>query len=77
MILATVGSIVFARQVIQVSFISYIEANIYLFIYLFEVAKMVSYECIECREFCLLLICDEKFLQIVIFFNLYLEQCRL
>ena len=28
----TVGSIVFARQVIQISFISYLEANIYLFI---------------------------------------------
>ena len=32
---ATISSIVFARQVIQISFISYFEANIYLFIYLF------------------------------------------
>ena len=29
---ATVGSIVFVRRVMQVSFISYFEANIYLFI---------------------------------------------
>ena len=71
---AAIGSIVFARQAIQFSFISYFEANMFLFIYLFirmlrpiynrkhvvffyqkliilKLPKLVSYECIECKEY--------------------------